>query len=52
VAARIVSLSPDGQLTRDTMPPGVVLSEDEISACITERRRQETESLVVYGSDV
>lgn len=51
VAARIVSLSPNGQLARDTMPPGVVLSEDEISACITERRRHEAEGLVVYGSD-
>ncbi|SIR47489.1 hypothetical protein SAMN05880592_12337 [Bosea sp. TND4EK4] len=51
VVQRITALDEDGELARDTMPPGIVLDEAEIVACIAERRRQEVLGLVVYGSD-
>jgi hypothetical protein len=51
VVQRITALNDAGELARDTMPPGIVLDESEITACIAERRRQEAKGLVVYGSD-
>ena len=50
VVKRITALDDEGELARDTMPPGIVLDEAEIIACIAERRRQEAQGLVVYGS--
>ena len=51
IMQRITALNDAGELARDTMPPGIVLDEAEITACIAERRRQEARGLVVYGSD-
>ena len=50
VVKRITALDDEGELARDTMPPGIVLDEAEIISCIAERRRQEVQGLVVYGS--
>lgn len=51
VVQRITALNDAGELARDTMPPGIVLDDVDIAACIAERRRQEARGLVVYGSD-